>query len=206
MILLLAIVAILILWSIGGYFSSNVEQAEYSVLKKAGGYEIREYTKHIVAQTTVDGSYDEALNKGFRIIAGYIFGGNAKKQSIAMTAPVTAQQTVSEKIAMTAPVTSSAQGNGRVISFVMPKSYTLASLPVPKDSRVKLVQVPAKKMAVLRFSWARNNNRVQKMEKQLLTMLSRDKVETIGGPSYAGYNAPWTPPWMTRNEVMVEIK
>lgn len=204
--ILITIVVIVILWSIYGYFSSNVEQATYSVLKKADGYEIREYPAHIVAQTTVEGSYDEALNKGFSIIAGYIFGGNVQKQSIAMTVPVTAQESVSEKIAMTAPVTASTEGSTRIISFVMPKSYTLETLPIPNDSRVKLVQVPAKKMAVLRFSWIRSAGRVQNMEKQLLALLSRDKMEVVGSPSYAGYNAPWTPPWMTRNEVMVEIR
>lgn len=204
--ILLVVIVILILWSIYGYFSSNVEQAPYSVLKMADGYEIREYPAHIVAQTTVDGSYDEALNKGFSIIAGYIFGGNVKKQSIAMTAPVTAQESVSEKIAMTAPVTASTEGGLRVISFVMPKSYTLESLPIPNDARVRLMQVPAKKIAVLRFSWARNSDRVKHMEERLLAMLLRDKVEAISVPSYAGYNAPLTPPWMTRNEVMVEIR
>jgi hypothetical protein len=206
--ILLVVVAILVVWSIYGYFSSNVEQAEYSVLQKADGYEIREYPAHIVAQTTVTGSYDEALNDGFGIIAGYIFGGNTKKESIAMTAPVTAQESVSdsEKIAMTAPVTARTEGNARIIAFVMPKSYTLESLPVPNDARVKLVQVPAKKMAVLRFSWFRNTERVKAKESELLSMLSRDTVVVLGSPSYAGYNAPWTPPWMTRNEVLVEIK
>ncbi len=204
--ILLIIVVILALWSIWGYFSSHVEQAQYSIVNKSDGYEVREYAAHIEAQTTVEGSYDEALNKGFSIIAGYIFGGNVKKQSIAMTAPVTAQEPVSEKISMTAPVTARTQGDSRIISFVMPRSYTLESLPVPNDSRVKLVQVPAKKVAVLRFSWSRNSDRVKRMEEKLLAMLARDKVEPVGTPSYAGYNAPWTPPWMTRNEVMVEVK
>lgn len=204
--ILLIIFVILIVWSIWGYFSSNVEQAEYIVLEKADGYEIREYPVHIVAQTTIEGSYDESLNRGFSIIAGYIFGGNAKQQSIAMTAPVTAQKTVSEKIAMTAPVTSRNEGGARVISFVMPKSYTLETLPVPTDSRVKLVRVPAQKMGVLRFSWFRNSNRVMQKEKELLSLLANDKKEAVGSVSYAGYNAPWTPPWMARNEVMVEIR
>lgn len=202
--ILLIVVVVLILWSLWGYFSSNVEQAEYAVIKKAEGYEVRQYAAHIEAQTTVDGSYDEALNKGFSIIAGYIFGGNTKKESIAMTAPVREQS--SEKIAMTAPVVATTQGESRVIAFVMPKSYSLESLPVPSDSRVKLVQVPEKKMAVLRFSWFRSSDRVKKMEARLLSNLSRDNVEVIGTPSYAGYNAPWTPPWMARNEVMVEIR
>ncbi len=205
-ILLVVILFIVILWTIWGYFSSNVEQAQYSVVKIADGYELREYAAHIEAQVTVEGSYDEALNKGFRIIAGYIFGGNTKKESIAMTAPVREQKQSSEKIAMTAPVVARTEGDSRVIAFVMPKSYSLATLPTPTDSRVKLVEVPPKKMAVLQFSWFRNSSRVQRMEAQLLSMLSRDKLEVVGSPSYAGYNAPWTPPWMTRNEVMVEVR
>ncbi len=202
----LIIVVLLIIWSIWGYFSSRVEQAEYSIINKSKDYEIREYPSHIIAQTTVEGSYREAMNMGFRIIAGYIFGGNTKKESIAMTAPVKEQKFVSEKIAMTAPVQLNSLGNLRVVSFVMPKSYSLETLPIPNDSRVKLEKVPSKKMAVLRFSWSRNSNRISKMEKKLLSALSRDKIETIDSPLYAGYNAPWTPPWMNRNEVLVEIR
>ncbi|MEI7765646.1 MAG: heme-binding protein [bacterium] len=199
------IIVLIIIWSIFGHFSSRVEQAEYSVIKKSKGYEIREYPSHIIAQTTIDGSYEDAMSMGFRIIAGYIFGGNTKKESISMTAPVKEQKFVSEKIAMTAPVSLNTLGNSRVVSFVMPKSYSLETLPIPNDSRVKLVKVPSKKMAVLRFSWSRNGNRINKMEKKLLSFLSRDKIETIDSPLYAGYNAPWTPPWMIHNEIMIEI-
>jgi hypothetical protein len=204
--ILLIVLVVLVLWSIWGYFSSSVEEAQYALIRKADGYEVRQYAPHIEAQATVSGSYDEALNTGFRIIAGYIFGGNTKKESISMTAPVLEKKQTSEKIAMTAPVVSSEKGDSRVIAFVMPKSYTLATLPNPNDSRVQLVEVPARKMAVLRFSWFRNSARIQAMEAQLLSLLARDSVEVIGTPSYAGYNAPWTPPWMTRNEVMVEIR
>lgn len=204
--ILLTVLILLIIWSIWGYLSSNVEQAQYSVVKKTDGYEVREYAAHIEAQTTVVGPYDEALNKGFGIIAGYIFGGNIKRESIAMTAPVREQKQLSETIAMTAPAVASTQGDSRVIAFVMPRSYSLSTLPTPNDPRVKLVEIPAKKMAVMRFSWFRNSDRIQKMEAQLLSVLSRDGVEVVGTPSYAGYNAPWTPPWMSRNEVMVEIR
>jgi len=202
---ILIIIVLLIIWSIWGYFSSKVEQAEYSVIKKYKDYEIRNYPSHIVAQTTVDGSYEKAMSTGFRIIAGYIFGGNTKRESISMTAPVKEEKPTTERISMTAPVTLDVGGTSRVISFVMPKKYSLETLPKPNDSRVQLVNIPTKKMAVLRFSWFRNSNRIDKMKKKLLSALYRDKIEMIGKSSYAGYNAPWTPPWMTRNEVMIEI-
>ncbi len=204
--ILIVVLVVVVLWTLWGYFSSNVEQAQYSVIKKADGYEVREYAAHIEAQTTVEGSYNEALNRGFSIIANYIFGGNTKKESIAMTAPVREQKQTSEKIAMTAPVVASTQGESRVIAFVMPKQYSLESLPTPNDSRVTLVAVPAKKVAALEFRWFRNSERIQKMEQRLLDALARDKVTTVGNPSYAGYSAPWTAPWMARNEVMIEIR
>jgi len=204
MIYLIVIFVIAGVWSVWGYFSSRVEQAEYSVLKKCRGYEVRKYPAHIVAETTVVGEYREALNQGFRIIAGYIFGDNASRTSVAMTAPVTEAR--SESIAMTAPVASELMSGSRKISFVMPKRYTLATLPKPNDARVKLVSVPAENMAALRFSWSRSAARVEAKKAELLRRLALDKVEVAGAPSYAGYNAPWTPPWMTRHEILVPIK
>lgn len=203
---ILVILVVLVLWSVWGFFSSRVEQAEYSVVKKGNGYEIRNYPVHIVAMTSIAGSYNESMNRGFGIVAEYIFGGNTRKESIAMTTPVVAQRSASEKIAMTSPVVVNRDGDSNFISFGMPKGYTLETLPTPNDSRVKLVEVPTKNVAVIRFSWYRNDNRLKIMESALLDMLSRDSVEVIGSSAYAGYNAPWTPPWMTRNEILVEVK
>lgn len=205
MIISLIIIIILALWSLWGYFSSRVEHTDYNVVQKMADYEIREYPAHIVAQTTVKGTYREALNLGFRIVAGYIFGGNTKKQSIAMTAPVSAQRDISEKISMTAPVLATTQGDSHIISFGMPRSYTLETLPKPLDPRVEIVPIPPKRFAALKFSWSRADARVKTMEIKLLSELARDKVAVAGSPVYAGYNAPWTPPWMVRNEIMVEI-
>lgn len=204
---LIALIVIVGLWSVSGFLGSRVEQADYTVLQKMNGYEIREYPPHIVAQTTVKGSYGESMGNGFRIVAGYIFGGNAKKESIAMTAPVVAQkgEKTSESIAMTAPVVATTEGDSQIISFGMPRSYTMETLPTPTDPRVKIVLIPAKKYAVLQFSWYRSDARVKMMQEKLLSALARDGVVAQGSTAYAGYNAPWTPPWMNRNEVLVEV-
>jgi len=204
-ITLIIVVIVCIVWNIWGLFSSRVEQAEYTIIEKANGYEIRNYPAHIVAQTVVEGQYDEALNTGFRIIANYIFGGNTKKQSIAMTAPVVEQKN-SESIAMTSPVLATNAGEKRIIAFGMPRSYTLDTLPIPNDTRIQLVEIPQKKMAVLTFSWSRTTSRIIKMQKELDNYLLRDKKEIVGEPAYAGYNGPATPPWMQRHEVMIEIR
>ncbi len=207
LLILLVIVALIVIWSVVGYFTSNAEQAKYSVLKKAHGYEIRHYPAHIVAQTAVEGASinGDAFNKGFSIIASYIFGGNVTRERIAMTAPVVAQGS-SEKIAMTVPVTARAEGNAQIISFVMPSGYTLATLPVPNDPRIKLVEVLEQKIAALAFSWYSTDARFDTMQKKLCADLARDHIEIVGTPIFAGYNPPWTPPWMNRNEILLRIQ
>lgn len=209
MYICIAFVIIITLWCVWGFFSSRVEQLSYTVLKKTKDYEIREYSSHLVAQTTVTGSYTKSINTGFTILARYIFGGNTKKESIAMTTPVITQKEKSpdsgETVAMTAPVMATVEDNSHTISFSMPRSHTRETLPTPQDSRVQIVVIPTKKYAVLRFSWYRSDVRIKRMQKKLLSMLTRDGVAHKRIPVYAGYNAPFTPPWMIRNEVMVEL-
>ncbi len=199
------LVGLIAAWSVWGYFTSRVETAEYSVVESHAGYEVRLYPAHLEAQTTVAGSYNDALMEGFRILAGYIFGGNTKKEKIAMTAPVVEQAKASEPIAMTSPVLATMQGDTHTIAFGMPRSYTLETLPTPNDSRVHIVAVPEKQVAAIRFAWFRNDSRVQAKKQQLLASLEKDGKTVVGEPQYAGYNAPWTPPWMSRNEVLVEV-
>jgi effector-binding domain-containing protein len=178
-------------WSAWGLFSSRVEQAEYEVLKKNKKYEIRKYPKHIVAQTVIKGDYMSAMSSGFRVVANYIFGGNAKKQSISMTAPV--------------GISSDSTKEESIISFGMPKKYTLESLPVSNDGRVKIVEVPEKTFAVIRFGGYRSAGKLESMATKLKELLNKDGIRFYDSFSYAGYNAPWTPPWMMRNEVLIEI-
>jgi len=207
---LIILIASLIIWSVWGFLGSRVEQTEYTVLQRMNGYEIREYPAHIVAQTLVNESQRNAMNSGFSIVAGYIFGGNTKKEKIAMTAPVVARNNEdkkeSEKIAMTAPVVATSDGDFQIISFSMPRSYSMETLPTPTDPRVKIVMVPFKKYAVMRYSWFNSDDRVKSMQQKLQMLLSRDKILSVGSFAYAGYNAPGTPPWMIRNEVLVEIQ
>jgi SOUL heme-binding protein len=195
---------LLLLWTLYSYFASRVEQAAYTVTSVHDGYEIREYSAHIEAQTIVQGSYDESLSAGFRIIAAYIFGANTANQKVAMTAPVVSAA-APEKIAMTAPVQATGLGDEYTISFVMPQTYTLDTLPVPTDTRITLVTIPAHRVAALRFSWYRSPERVAMYQKKLVSLLAQDGMTVTGVPSYAGYNAPGTAPWMIRNEVLVPV-
>lgn len=202
---ILAIIALPIFaWVAYRYFSTTVKEPKFSLREIRSGYEIRTYSSSIEARVVVSGTYREAMNSGFRILAGYIFGGNTSKQSIAMTAPVTEQK--SEAIAMTAPVTESeVEGGERVVAFAMPGGYTLATLPTPNDARIEIVEVPAHTTAVLRYSGHSDAETVVQMKAKLLAYLQRDEVRIVGVPRSAGYNPPWTPSLMRRNEILVDI-
>lgn len=189
------------------------EEPKFESLRKEDNVEIRLYAPLIVAETMVDGDMDSATSQGFRRIASYIFGDNAR---IAMTAPVVAEpQGKSEKIAMTAPVSIEPQtDDGKRmagaqrwrIHFVMPSQYTMATLPKPLDPQVRLREIPAKTYAALTYTGFSGESVVQEKTDELLNWLRSQAIETVGKPQLARYNPPWTLPFLRRNEILLEIK
>jgi len=135
-----------------------IEEASYNVLKKENNLEIRDYAPHILAETVVEGDLEEAGNKAFRRLFRYISGDNRSRNKVAMTAPVS-QEPMGEKIRMTAPVGQQRVQESWAVSFMMPDSYTLETLPEPEDPKVTLRQVPARRMAAVRYSgfWSEKN-------------------------------------------------
>ncbi len=186
-----------------GPLVSNVEQAQYSVAEKYDNIEIRDYAPAIVAEAEVSGTRKDAIGAGFRIIADYIFGNNSTAQKVSMTAPV--MQQGSETIAMTAPVTQQGDGNSWQVRFVMPASYTMETLPRPNNSTVKLKEIGAKRVAVIRFSGLAGEHSLQRHTEELTEFVSTKKLNPLSAPSYAFYNPPWTLPFLRRNEVLQEI-
>lgn len=183
------------------------EEPAFSVVVQEGAFEVRDYPAFVVAEVSVAGDRDEASNAGFRLLAGYIFGGNTRRQSIAMTAPVVQERATSETIAMTAPVTQSGSDGAWVVRFVMPSSYTLETLPTPNDARVRLVPVPPQRFAVVRFSGLAQPGDVERRTASLRTFLERRQLRITTGPvSLARYDPPWTPWFMRRNEVWIAIE
>ena len=189
-----------------GSAAMAVETPPYHEVLRDGTFELRDYPALVVAEVTVDGDQKAASNKGFRMLAGYIFGGNKKRQGIAMTAPV-GQQALSEKIAMTAPVAQTqTAGDTWVIRFTMPRSWSLQTLPVPDDARVKLRNTEPARFAVLRFSGLAQRDDVETKSNELLEWVKSRDLHAIGSVSLAQYNPPWTLWFMRRNEVMVEVQ
>jgi effector-binding domain-containing protein len=187
----------------GGTHAMAVEETPYEVVKTDGSFEIRDYGSYILAQTFVEGDFEDAGSKAFKRLFRYISGDNRAQSKIAMTAPVS--QSTGEKIEMTAPVGQEKSGDQWVVSFMMPASYTMETLPVPDDSKVTLRQIPERRMVAVRYSgfWSEKNYKKNKLK--LENWIQEEGLTVIGAPIWARYNAPFVPWFLRRNEILIPI-
>jgi hypothetical protein len=194
----------LFLFLIGAPLAMATEEPSYQVALQAEPFEIREYAPLIVAQVEVPGDLSEASSAGFRLIANYIFGNNiaVREGGVNMAEPVP------EKIAMTIPVIAEGKGDKKtwLIQFVMPKQYTMDTLPKPNNPQVKLIAMGSQKIAVIRFTGFVSDDKVQEKTTELMTWIKSRNELPLGNPRLARYNPPWSIPWMRRNEILIPIQ
>jgi hypothetical protein len=181
-----------------------IEEATYNVVKKDEKFEIRDYTPHILAETIVEGGIEQAGSTAFKRLFRYISGDNRSRSKVAMTAPVS-QEPRGEKIAMTAPVGQQSVQGQWAVSFMMPASYTLETLPEPKDPKVSLRQVPARRMAVIRYSGFWSEKNYLRYRKELEAWVHEEGLTIVGDPVWARYNPPFTPWFLRRNEILIPV-
>ena len=186
-------------------FSHAIEEPDYEVIRKFDNVELRHYTPYLVAEVVLDTTADDAGSQAFPILAGYIFGKNKGEKKFAMTAPVT-QTAAPMRMEMTAPVTQAAVAGGMRVQFVLPKGVTLATAPEPNDPRVQLRQVPSGTWAVIRYSGTWSQANYQEHLVRLKAALEAAGVATQGEPVLARYNAPFTPWFLRRNEIWLELR
>jgi hypothetical protein len=180
-----------------------IEQAKYTVIEEKGNCQIRQYEPYIAAETLVDSDFDNAGNIAFGRLFKYISGHNRKKESIAMTAPVNQQ---SEKIAMTAPVNQQKSEGKYVVSFTMPSKYTLDTLPEPLDSNVVLKQIPAHKIAAIRYSGTWSQNKYIEHKTELEQFIKEKGLKVKGEDIFARYDPPFQLWFLRRNEVWIPVE
>ncbi len=182
------------------------DEPEFNLAFKDNNLEIREYEPKVIAQISVIGGFDEASSKGFKVLANYIFGNNngaGGSLKIDMTAPVV-MQPLSELIDMTAPVITEGENTKWKVSFIMPKKYTLNTLPKPNDKNIKIFSdwptIPQLyiKGVVRELSY-------NKQARLLYNFIENKNLTTLGPLQIARYNPPWTLPFFRRNELMIRI-
>lgn len=186
------------------------EEPPFTIVQKFAHYEIRQYGAVVVAETTVNAEFSQAGSSSFRILAQYIFGNNISKNGVSLSTsrPQEGQSGSgeSEKIQMTAPVTQIKRAAGFLVQFTMPQQYTLESLPSPKDSRVQLRQIPARKVVVYKYSGSWAESRYQAKLAKFRELLLKDGVQTVGEPEFARFNSPFQLSFLRRNEIWLELK
>ena len=122
-----------------------------------------------------------------------------------MTAPVS-QSPAGKKIAMTAPVGQSPAQGGWVVSFMMPSSYTMETIPRPSDPAVQLRAVPSYRAAVIRYTGFWSEERYQEHLQELRAWIAAQGLEVAGDPVWARYDPPFKPWFMRRNEILIPTR
>lgn len=167
---------------------AKTETQKYETVYKKGNFEIRYYPEAILASVKMDGTYDNSRNSGFRILAGYIFGGNQEN----------------EKIAMTSPVRMSSNETTNTMSFVLPSKMEFDKLPTPISEKIVLHQSKPVYAAVVQYGGYTNNREIEKMKVELIEELQTLNLDFNNNFEYLGYNAPYDM-INRRNEVLVEL-
>jgi hypothetical protein len=185
-----------------------IEEPAYTVVQSNSDYEIRNYSKVLVAETKIEGGFEDSGNRAFRILADYIFGNNRSKRKISSSGPVAQEKAPvgGEKIAMTAPVGMERSGSGFLVQFTLPSSLTLETAPEPVDSRVTLREIPPRKLAVYRYSGSWSEDRFQAKLSEFLELLKRDGITAGGQPHFARFNSPFMIWFLRRNEIWIEVR
>jgi hypothetical protein len=167
------------------------EKQPYEVTKSFKEFELRHYPAGMQIETIVQGDFINAGSMGFRPLVNFISGNNARRQSIAMTAPVIQQPS---------------SGSGHSIRFVLPADMDIKSTPDAADPSVKVLEVPAHNAAARKFSGAWSEDRFEAEGKALLEALSSEGFVTEGSLYFSRFDPPWKPGFLKRNEVLIRVK
>jgi hypothetical protein len=175
-----------------------VQSIKYEIVRKIGEVEIRHYPRIIIAKV----SNSEIDN--FGLLFRFISGSNIQKKKVKMTSPVVSQE-ASQEIKMTSPVLTDFSNEG-YMAFVMPQDFDIESTPQPLDKRVEIEEIPERNVAVLRFSGSWSEDRFEAKKKQLIDELASAKIKLKGKVFTMLYNPPFTPGFLRRNEVAIEVQ
>jgi hypothetical protein len=187
---------------------SGYEQASYEVIERLSDRaEVRRYPPLVAAEATIETANDSmGRSQAFQLLFKYISGANRTNAKVAMTTPVeTAAK--AETIAMTVPVERLADTSApATLRFFLPASYTLETAPQPTNPKVRIVELPARTVAVLRFTGSTGDANVARHVRQLEALLHATAWQVTGPATALFYDPPWTLPFLRRNEVALPVR
>ena len=167
----------------------NIEMYPYTISKTFERLEIRNYEASLFTSVNSNtNDFKNASSKGFKVLAGYIFGGNDKNEKIAMTSPVA--MTLKDKTTM---------------MFLVPKKYSKENLPTPNDASIEFKNMPAKKVAAISFGGWADDAKINLYKRKLIAVLESKGIGYTNSFSFLGYNAP-VEVFNRKNEIIVELE
>jgi len=182
--------AMLTRWQLARLFS---EKARYEIESIDGDFEVRQYAPRVQAETVLNAApWKQSLNQGFERLAKYISRDNSRRLKIAMTSPVMVTVGTMDRAT-------------RTVAFKMPDSEPFETLPAPNDRQITLRRIPARRVAALSYAGRYGAEIPAQKRQELLTYVRAAGLLPIGDVTFAGYDAPWTLPWLRHNEVQVEV-
>lgn len=187
---------------------AETQEPTFAVEEKEGDFEIRRYDPHLAAEVITTGDRSTAITSGFKLLADFIFGNNQRQNQKFSTSEISENK--GQKIVMTVPVTQQtiseqAHSDTWRVRFMMPKEFTLSTLPIPNNDRVKIKAEPVKRYATVRFTGWSSESNLSEHRELLENWISKKNLKPIGTPIYAFYNPPWSLPFLRRNECLIEI-
>lgn len=193
-----------------GYFAykftarSAYEAAPYTVEKQDGDFEIRNYPSITLVATPTnierqgrDGSFGRLFN--------YISGANEDQQKVSMTVPVFMDSAADSQSDSQTDSQSGAQSGS--MGFVVPKSVAESGAPKPTGENVQLKTREAGRFAVVRFAGTLDRESQKAAKAKLKKWMSKQSlVAASDAVEAAGYDPPWTPGFLRRNEILIRIQ
>jgi len=166
----------------------GIETYPYELINKYKDIEIRKYEASLFTSVELStNKYEEASGAGFSILASYIFGGNDKKEKIAMTSPVS----ISLDESMT-------------MMFMVPRDLKKEDLPRPDKDNIEFKEIPEKTVAAISFGGWANSEKIEKYKANLKAALDAEGIAYTDKYYFLGYNAPYEV-INRKNEIIVEL-
>ena len=176
------------------------DEPDYRALETDGDHQIRDYPGLTVAETVVNGPRRAALDEGHRILAGYLSAKSRDGEAIPMMNPLI--QDSGDPMASDPPLFDDDLEGAWRARLVMPAPRD--ELPEP-PAGVELVDIPARKVAVVCFSGRWTDSLLKEQEDRLRGWLAKRGEKSNGEPEYAFYNSPMIPGPLRRNEVWLAL-
>lgn len=168
----------------------KTETQIYKVLQVDNSFEIRYYPPAILAKISTQAtSYRDLGYSGFGKLAKFIFGGNSKKEQIAMTSPVHMEIGATKA----------------TMAFVMPDHLKLEDIPTPNNGEIRIETSEPEYIAAIQFSGFASARRIEKYKLLLEKMIEQKGLSYYGNFRFLGYNPPYQL-FGRRNEIIISVK